>query len=102
MFEASAAYEVIWSVTQEMLEAARSGEWDDLVNLEKKRADQVAQLMGNQHKVDAHAKEVIQKILASDDEIKKLTESWLGNLQDTLASTKTEKKLLQAYRSPAQ
>lgn len=93
------AYETAWALTQQMLETARNGEWDELILIEKKRAKVVAELMQNRHDVDAKTNENIQRILACDAEIKTLTESWLGELRETLASTITEKKLLQTYRS---
>lgn len=94
------AYEKIGVLTQQMLEAARKSEWDELVLIEKNRASLVKELMLHPQDggaLDAQTQDIIRRILASDTEIKSLTESWLVELRGTLACTVTEKKLLQAY-----
>lgn len=94
-------YETAWVLTRQMLDAAKNGEWDELILIEKKRAQVVADLMRSRPDVDARINETIQHILACDAEIKALTEAWLGELRETLDSTISEKKLLQAYGPPA-
>lgn len=97
------AYEKILGLTQQMLEAAKKSEWDELILIEKNRAGLVKDLMSHPQDggaLDAQTHEIIRRILASDTEIKTLTESWLAELREAMACTVTEKKLLQAYRSP--
>jgi flagellar protein FliT len=98
-------FEAIWRLTQKMREAANQGEWDQLIELEQTRAALTDALMkqdgegkwGREEQVQKD--ELIRKILAADDEIKSLTESWMGELQEMLGSIGIEKKLSKAYES---
>ena len=90
-------------MSRQMLEAAANSRWDDLSELEKKRA---ALLAGIEPGAvaglsDAGLRQrltvVIQKILESDSQIKTLTEAWMTELNGILHSLGAEKKLQQAY-----
>lgn len=98
-------YEDVWRLTQQMLDLAQRGDWDHLTALERERAaivDQLARL--EEEKIwgaveGARKGYLIRAILEADAEIKALTESWMGELQEILGSIGTEKKLQTAYQS---
>jgi len=101
-----AAYESILVSARQMLEAAKCGNWDRLVELEKSRSALVEDLMAQetdsvwgQHE-QTQKRELIQDILAADEEIKILAESWMGELRGILGSVTAERKLLKAYEIP--
>lgn len=98
-------YEAIEQASADMLSAARSGDWDEVVKLEGAcvllitRLKQAAQLPARSSApssahtpadpvaVDAaKAKSrLMQRILINDAEIRQLAEPWLQELDDTLA-----------------
>lgn len=101
-----AAYQNLWLLTRQMLDVARNGDWDALIESELKRNALVERMMGqNESSImntveQQKAGEIIRKILAADTEIKTLTEAWKGELQEILGSIGTEKKLNKAYETP--
>jgi len=85
-----------------MLEAATNSRWDDLVELEIKRAALLADLAsseisGLRDAERAHLASLISQILECDQQIKGLTEEWMVELTSILQSLGAEKKLGQAY-----
>lgn len=99
-------YENLWLLTQQMLNAARNGDWDVLIEVEINRNALVERLMAQNetaavmNTVEQHKTgEIIRKVLAADSEIKTLTEAWQGELQEILGSIGTEKKLSKAYET---
>jgi flagellar protein FliT len=83
-------YEAIEKASAEMLEAARVGNWDEVVKLEGACAVLIAQLknaaQSNQLKQN-EAKEksrIMQRILLNDAEIRHLAEPWLEDLDHML------------------
>ena len=90
-------YEAIEQASADMLCAARSGNWDEVVKLEGacvllitrlKQASQLpAQTAADPVAVEAaKAKSrLMQRILVNDAEIRQLAEPWLQELDDTLA-----------------
>lgn len=101
-----ARYEDVWRLTQQMLESAQRGDWDRLTAFEHERAAIVDQLVRQEdEKVWGPAErarkgDLIRAILEADAEIKVLTESWMGELQEILGSIGAEKKLHKAYETP--
>lgn len=98
-------YDAMWRLSQHMLTAAKQAEWDRLIELEQARTVIVEELKREDkilwQAAEGSQKEVlIRTILATDAEIKVLTESWMGELRGTLESIGTEKKLKKAYESP--
>ncbi len=90
--------------TGQMLEAARGGDWDRLVELEKdcralidtlKHADE-APCPPDPDYVQRKA-ELIRKVLADDIEIRKHTEPWMEKLQALLGSARQLRQLERAY-----
>lgn len=96
-------YQEVAGITDQMLLAARSGDWDSLVSLERqcaghidtlKTRDRMAPLPeeARQQKIS-----IIKKILADDLEIRNLTEPRLAQLSSLIASAGNERRLHGAY-----
>jgi flagellar protein FliT len=96
-------YESIADITNQMVDAARTGDWDQLALLESRCTVQVATLRKHDASIaltGAHREkkvEIIRKILADDKEIRAITEPWMKQLTALMHSTGTERKLSQAY-----
>jgi flagellar protein FliT len=84
-------YEAIEKASQDMLEAARGGNWDEVLKLEGACALLISQLkhraaekpLGND---EAQLKSrIMQRILVNDAEIRQLAEPWLDELDELLA-----------------
>lgn len=86
-------YEAIEQASQDMLDAARTGDWDHVVKLESACALLIAQLKRNAATASLAADEarlksrIMQRILINDAEIRQLAEPWLDNLDKLLAGT---------------
>lgn len=96
-------YESLSALTGRMRDAAEHGEWDTLISLEQqcsrqvetmKPADAAAALdeASRQRKI-----QLIKKILADDAEIRNRTETWMGQLQRLMQSSRQERQLHRAY-----
>ncbi|MBI5721653.1 MAG: flagellar protein FliT [Burkholderiales bacterium] len=97
-------YEAIERASADMLNAARAGNWDEVVKLEGACVLLISQLkhaaqepkaaaadLEAERAVDASAHEasktkarIMQRILVNDAEIRQLAEPWLQNLDDAL------------------
>jgi flagellar protein FliT len=84
-------YEAIEKASQDMLEAARAGNWDHVVKLEGACALLISQL---KHAASTQAlgpeeaqlkSRIMQRILVNDAEIRQLAEPWLEDLDHLLA-----------------
>jgi flagellar protein FliT len=84
-------YEAIEKASQDMLEAARAGNWDHVVKLEGACALLISQL---KHAAATQAlgseesqlkSRIMQRILINDAEIRQLAEPWLEDLDHLLA-----------------
>jgi len=84
-------YEAIEQASQDMLEAARVGDWDHVVKLEGACALLIAQLKRTASERPLEAEEaviksrIMQRILLNDAEIRQLAEPWLEDLDHLLA-----------------
>ena len=84
-------YEAIEQASADMLAAAKSGNWDEVVKLEGACVLLISQLKHAARAVPldseaAKAKSrIMQRILVNDAEIRHLAEPWLQDLDDTLA-----------------
>jgi flagellar protein FliT len=84
-------YEAIERASQDMLEAARGGNWDEVVKLESACAVLIAQLKHAAAERPLHSDEaklksrIMQRILVNDAEIRQLAEPWLEDLDEILA-----------------
>lgn len=79
-------YEAIEHASQDMLNAARAGDWDTVVKLEGACAVLIAQL---KHASEEHPlgpdevalkSRIMQRILLNDAEIRNLAEPWINDL----------------------
>ncbi len=83
-------YEAIEKASAEMLEAARTGNWDAVVKLEGACAILIAQLKNAaqssqlQHSEAKEKSRIMQRILLNDAEIRHLAEPWLEDLDHML------------------
>jgi flagellar protein FliT len=84
-------YEAIEKASADMLSAARSGDWDQVVKLEGACAVLISQLRhaANTRQLgceEAQLKSrIMQRILVNDAEIRQLAEPWLEDLDGLLA-----------------
>ena len=84
-------YEAIEQASQDMLVAARVGDWDQVVKLEGACALLIAQLKRNAAERPLETEEaqlksrIMQRILVNDAEIRQLAEPWLDDLDQLLA-----------------
>lgn len=101
--EVISLYETVAVITDQMLAAAREGDWDRLVELETRCASHVETLRQGEAPVPLTGEsrlrkvQIINKILADDREIRNLTEPWMAQLSRMMNSAGTERKLSQAY-----
>lgn len=99
-------YDAISQITQDMLEAARQGKWDELAGFVQTRTSLTEHLMKQENPDLWGADELnrrndlIRNVLAADEEIKILTKSWMNDLREQLGSVGTEAKLNKAYETP--
>ncbi|MBT9598376.1 MAG: flagellar protein FliT [Vitreoscilla sp.] len=83
-------YEAIERASADMLEAARSGHWDEVVKLEGACAVLISQLKHAAKEKSLQAEEskvksrIMQRILLNDAEIRHLAEPWLEDLDHLL------------------
>ena len=88
-------YEAIERASQDMLEAARTGDWDHVVKLEGACALLISQLKhaAGSQALDGEAAQrksrIMQRILVNDAEIRHLAEPWLDDLDEILAGSAT-------------
>ena len=84
-------YEAIEKASQDMLEAARAGNWDHVVKLEGACALLISQLKHAATRESLGPEEaqlksrIMQRILVNDAEIRQLAEPWLEDLDNLLA-----------------
>ncbi len=87
-------YEAIERASQEMLEAARGGNWDAVVKLEGACALLISQLRyaaANQQLPSEERQlksRIMQRILVNDAEVRVLAEPWLEGLDHLLGGTR--------------
>ena len=88
-------YEAIERASQDMLDAARRGNWDQVVKLEGACALLISQLKNAAAQQALGTEEaqlksrIMQRILVNDAEIRHLAEPWLEQLDDILAARPT-------------
>ena len=96
-------YEDVSALTTQMLDAARRGDWDHLVELENRCASQVDRLREGEAPVPLTGAwretkiRIIKQILDQDRQIRDIVEPWMAELAALINSTGTERKLSQAY-----
>ena len=97
-------YETVADITDQMLAAARTGDWEQLAALESHCSSQVEILKNSDQQrqpLTPLAREkktrIIKKILDDDRQIRDITEPWMAQLSAMMNSAGTERKLSQAY-----
>ncbi len=101
--EVIALYETVATITDQMLAAARVGDWDRLAVLESRCASHVAVLKKDEPPaaltgdIRVRKVQIIKKILADDREIRNIAEPWMAKLSQLINSTGAERKLSNAY-----
>jgi len=84
-------YEAIERASADMLDAARNGNWDEVVKLEGACAVLISQLKHAAKEQSLQAEDsrlksrIMQRILLNDAEIRHLAEPWLEDLDNMLA-----------------
>ena len=96
-------YETVAELSGQMLDAARSADWERLVTLESRCASQVQMLKTGEPvaalsgTIREKKVRIIHKILADDREIRNITEPWMAELSSLMNSAGTERKLFKLY-----
>lgn len=96
-------YENVATITTNMLDAARTSDWDLLTQLELDCSRRVQLLRDNEAPVELTADmrdkkiNIIKQILADDKEIRHITEPWMAQLANLMRNTNTSRKLSQTY-----
>jgi flagellar protein FliT len=101
--ELMSIYEKVAIITDQMLHAAKSEDWDLLIELETQCTSQVETLQKcetqdvlseemRQRKIN-----VIKKILADDKQIRDLTEPWMRKLSQLMQSSQSSRLLTKTY-----
>lgn len=98
-----ANYESLSTLAGQMRETALLDEWDQLINMEYQYSELVAAMksLDVEVRLDEAArqrkKQLINKILADDAEIRKRVQAWMSQLQLSMQSNRQEQRLLHAY-----
>lgn len=96
-------YETVTDLTGQMLDAARSGNWENLSRLESDCAGHVQTLKTGEPAAplaaETRARKIamIHQILANDRAIRDLCTPWMAHLAAMMNSAGTERKLSTAY-----
>jgi flagellar protein FliT len=96
-------YENVATITTNMLDAARTNDWDLLTQLEADCASRVQLLRDHELPLDLPSDirdkkiNIIKKILADDKEIREITEPWMAQLASLMKSSSTNLKLSKTY-----
>lgn len=103
--EVIALYETVAVITDQMLSAARSGDWDQLALLESRCAGHVATLKMDEppaqltREIRVRKVQIIKQILADDREIRNIAEPWMAKLALLINTSGAQRKLTQTYGS---
>lgn len=98
-------YEQIAGLTRQMLAAARDGEWEALVTLERDCSALFARLLSAEEvqprssDFQRRKARLIRAVLDDDAEIRLLVEPWLKQLSQLIGHTGRERRLSEAYRA---
>ena len=101
--EIAALYEAMVGITDQMLAAATAADWDRLLQLEHQCAACVRQLKANGDGQPLAGQErvrkvnAIRKMLASDRQIRDLTQPWMAKLSSMMNNNATERRIARAY-----
>jgi flagellar protein FliT len=96
-------YEAMAGISDQMLAAASANDWDRVVQLEQQcnacvrqlKASGDGQPLAGQERV--RKVNAIRKMLASDRQIRDLTQPWMAKLSALMNNNATERRLARAY-----
>jgi hypothetical protein len=97
------AYERALAVSRAMLDAARKSDWDQLVVLERERAQVIDHIRvhdpdpGRDNGSRERKRELILAIMQCDEQIQLLTQDWMHELREVLGSISAEQRLTRTY-----
>ncbi|NML63183.1 flagellar protein FliT [Massilia sp. RP-1-19] len=101
--EVLSMYESMVGLTEQMVAAASSSDWDRLVDLETRCAGCVEALRQNEAQIALNADsrlrkvEYIKRLLADDRKIRDLTMPWMAQLSAMISNTGTQRRLSSTY-----
>ena len=104
---ALALYSGIADLTRQMLAAARAGDWDTLIALEKACGAEFARLLAGENGLPRDAEyqrrkaDLIRGVLADDAQIRLLVEPWQARLAHLLGDSRQKQLLRRTYASGA-
>jgi flagellar protein FliT len=96
-------YEAMAGISDQMLLAANANDWDRVVQLEQQCNACVRQLKAGGDSQPLAAPErvrkvnAIRKMLASDRQIRDLTQPWMAKLSALMNNNATERRIARAY-----
>lgn len=97
------AYEAVLTLTQQMLDAARTSRWEELIAAEDERSRMIDNISKSDSGVtpDERARsskrELIGAIMQRDAEIRILTQDWMHELRVVISSLNAQQRLQHAY-----
>lgn len=98
-------YKAILAITEKMLKAAQTNDWNKLVALEQECKSLTQTLIASSTQIQLSEEmqkkkiEIIHKILDKDAQIRTIAEPWMTHLQNFLINTNHKRKLNQLYNS---
>ncbi|MCX7221073.1 MAG: flagellar protein FliT [Burkholderiales bacterium] len=96
-------YENVAEITDRMLNAAKSADWDLLTELERTCYTRVQEIQNKDTNLELPLEiknkkiAIIKKILADDKEIRDITEPWMLQLSKLMKNSESNRKLSQSY-----
>ncbi len=95
-------YQRLSNITEQMRNAAAAGEWDDLIELEKRCSQEVEKIKPRDGVPTDEASrkqkaDLIRKMLADDKAIRSYTEPWMRQLERIMQSARSEQRVQNAY-----
>ncbi len=89
-------------MTQQMLDLAKSGDWDKVIKLETGRQTIIMENVTGEKSIDRASEigQMIQKILTLDAEIQSLAVQARDETRDELIALNRSKSKVQAYQQP--
>jgi flagellar protein FliT len=95
-------YQRLSSITEQMRNAAAAGEWDDLIELEKRCSQEVEKIKPRDCTPTDEASrkqkaDLIRKMLADDKAIRSYTEPWMRQLERIMQSARSEQRVQHSY-----
>jgi flagellar protein FliT len=97
------SYEAVLSLTQQMLDAARTSRWDELISTEDERSRLIDQISKTDTgtildaRLRESKRELIGAIMQHDAEIRILTQDWMRELRVVISSLSAQQKLQYIY-----